>query len=530
MPADISPSSPYARLCSLAREAATIGSIANLLSWDQETMMPPAGAALRADQLAALSSYAHAKWTDESIGDLIGACESDATLRSDPAAAVNVREWRRDFDRARKLPGDLVAELAKTASEGMEIWKAAREKSDFVSFAPILGKMFALNKRKAECYGKPAPDPASPGETTTLYDALVEDYEPGMTAWKIERAFKPLRAALTPLIAEIAAAPAPRRPSNAINLVPVPVPTQIEFNKFVAQAVGFDMNAGRLDVSAHPFSDGAGPGDTRMTTRYRTSDLMDALSSTLHETGHSLYEQGLPKAERFGQPLAQHCSLGIHESQSRMWENFVGRSRAFWEWCMPEARRMCNGAPGVGGAFDRFTPEDAFRAANIVEPKFIRVDSDEATYNLHIMLRFDLERALLSGDLGVKDLPGEWNARMKSDLGLTVTEDRLGCLQDVHWSGGAIGYFPTYTLGNLYAAQLWEKINADIPGLDAMIAKGKPGFEALLAWLRSNVHAHGRRYAAPELCRRITGKALGHEALMRHLERKLRGVYGGGAK
>lgn len=533
------PSRHYASLCALAREAAAVGSIGNLLAWDQETMMPPGGAALRAEQLGALSALSHAQWTSPRMGDLMGECESDVAscVGADPShdeegVRANLREWRRDYDRAKRLPTDLVSELARAGSEAMEAWKTARAKNDFPSFAPHLEKMFALNKRKAECYGLPTPAAAAGNsdpspEPLTLYDALVEDYEPGMTAHRIERAFVPLRAALAPLIAEIASVAPDKRPSNAINKVPVPTPTQVEFNKFVAAATGFEFASGRLDISAHPFSDGVGPGDTRMTTRYRTTDLMDALSSTLHETGHSLYEQGMPKAARFGQPLAQACSLGIHESQSRMWENFVGRSPAFWRWCMPEAQRM------IPGLFDAFSPEDAHRASNIVEPKFIRVDSDEATYNLHIMLRFDLERALLGGDLSVKDLPAAWNERMKKDLGLVVTEDRLGCLQDVHWSGGAIGYFPTYTLGNLYAAQFWETINTDIPDLSALIERGgglgaarNPGFEALLAWLREKIHTHGRRHAAPELCRRVTGKPLSHEPLMRHLEGKLRGVYG----
>jgi carboxypeptidase Taq len=297
------------------------------------------------------------------------------------------------------------------------------------------------------------------------------------------------------------------------------VEKQIAFGRGVVERMGFDFAAGRLDVSTHPFCEGAGPGDTRLTTRYEAGELLSALHGTMHETGHGLYEQGLPKAERFGQPLAEAASMGIHESQSRMWENFVGRSRAFWTWALPELQRLADD-PTVS-ALD---VETVYRGLNAVNPNLIRIESDEATYNLHIMLRYDLERAMLKGDLSVTDLPAAWNDRMRSDLGLEVPDDRQGVLQDIHWSMGAIGYFPTYTLGNLYAAQLWEGIGAALPDLDAQLARGELG--GLLGWLRTNVHMHGRRYTAPVLCERATGRPLSHEPLLRYLEGKLRPVYG----
>lgn len=503
----------YDSFRALVREAAVLGSVQSTLGWDQETMMPPAAAPLRAEQMAALSAIVHQRWTDPRLGDLLGECEADAALRADPAAAANLREFRRDYDRQRRLPTDLVAQIAKTSSESMEAWKQARQGSDFASFAPWLRNTLDLQRRKAECIGVPAP---APGGKATLYDALLDEYEPGMRASEVEAAFRPLREALAPLIAAVARSG--RSPDESINRARVPVAQQIEFNRAVAAAVGFETDGGRLDVSAHPFSDGIGPGDTRMTTRYREDHFPEACFTALHESGHSLYEQGLPKTEAFGQPIAQAASLGIHESQSRMWENFVGRSRAFWEWALPLAKSM------FGAAVAGFTVDQAFSAANAVKPHFIRVESDEATYNLHIMLRFDLERALLSGDLSVADLPGAWNARMKSDLGLTVTDDRMGCLQDVHWSMGAIGYFPTYTLGNLYAAQFWETIRRDLPDMAAQHARGE--FGPLLGWLRSNIHAHGRRHPAPDLCVRITGRPLSHEPLVRHLKAKVSAVYG----
>ena len=253
--------------------------------------------------------------------------------------------------------------------------------------------------------------------------------------------------------------------------------------------IGFDLNGGRLDISTHPFSSGLGPGDTRITTRYGDAGFLDSLGSTLHEAGHGLYEQGLPKAERLGQPAAEALSLGWHESQSRLWENQVGRSRAFWNWAGPVARGI------FGDAVEQFTDEDFYRAVNTVRPNLIRVESDEATYNLHIMLRFDLERAMIRGDLAVADLPGAWNDRIKSDLGLDVPDAARGCLQDVHWSMGSVGYFPTYTIGNLYSAQLWDAVVVAIPDLNRQMRRGE--FAALLGWLRDNVHVHGRRFRPP---------------------------------
>jgi len=298
----------------------------------------------------------------------------------------------------------------------------------------------------------------------------------------------------------------------------VPQERQHAFNQIVLRRIGFDAESGRLDVSAHPFSVGLGPGDTRITTRYRDDGFLDALGSTLHEAGHGLYEQGLPKEKLAGQPLADPLGLGIHESQSRLWENHVGRSRAFCRWAVPEIRSI------VGAPLDTLTEDELYAAVNIVRPNLIRVESDEATYHLHILLRFDLERAMLRGDLRAADLPGAWNERVKRDLGLEVPDDASGCLQDVHWSMGAIGYFPTYTLGSLYAAQFWQAAASDVPGLSEQIARGE--FGPLLGWLRDKIHAHGRRYAAAELCERVTGAPLTHKPLVRHLEDKLRPLYG----
>lgn len=499
---------PYDDLKTRLREAATLGSTAALLGWDQETMMPPKGAAFRAEELALLAGLAHSRFTDPAVGELLASCEADRELQSDAARASDLREIRRDYDRATRLPSALVSEIAETGSRAMEVWKRARRESDFGAFRPWLEKLLRLNLRKAECYGVP-----EDGET---YDALMEDYEPGMRAATLEKLFAPLREGLKRLIARLVSVPHPPDPSPC--RVRVPIPAQQELNRRVAESVGYDFDAGRLDVSTHPFTEGLGPGDTRITTRYAEDQFVDALYSTLHEAGHGMYEQGLPKGELHGQPLAQAVSLGIHESQSRMWENQVGRGRAFWTWAWPVVKEA------FGAALGSYDVEDYYRAVNTVHPHLIRVESDEATYNLHVMLRFDLERAMVRGDLAPADLPGAWNERMKRDLGLDVPDDRRGCLQDVHWSMGSIGYFPTYTLGNLYAGQFWEAARAQRPDLEDRIAHGD--FAELLGWLRDNIHRYGRRYRAAELCERITGEPLGHEPWLRYLEAKLESVYG----
>ncbi|QYU67750.1 carboxypeptidase M32 [Leptolyngbya sp. 15MV] len=385
----MSPSSPYAELVAASREAAVVGSIGGLLGWDQETYMPPAAAAHRAEQLAWVARVAHEKRTSPRVGELIAACERDASLVGDASSptAASVREFRRAYDLATKLPPEFVAEMARTGSQAQEVWKEARARNDFAMFAPWLEKMVGLARRKAELYGPPRG--ASGGE---LYDALLDEYEPGATAREIEAIFTPLRSRLTALIGRISSSG--KRPSDEPLHLKIDPSKQHAFGQLVLEAMGFDLKAGRLDVTTHPFCSGMAPGDTRLTTRYRDEKFTDALYGTMHEAGHGLYEQGLPKmGEFYGTPLADDISLGIHESQSRMWENLVGRSLAFWEWALPHAQRV------MGSGLERYTPVDLFRAVNIVSPSHIRVEADEATYNLHVMLRFELERALVSGSL-----------------------------------------------------------------------------------------------------------------------------------
>lgn len=508
-------SAAYTELCDLLRQIGHLTSVAHLVGWDQETYMPERGSSARSDQQALLAGLIHERRTHPHIGELIAACEADPALKSDPLAAANVREMRRDFDRETKLPKDLVAELAKVGSQAQEAWKKAREKSDFKTFLPWLEKMIALTRRKADCLSKPGA--AEP------YDALIDLYEPDTTAAQLEAVFTPLRAELSKLIQEVRDSKV--KISTKCLQAKIPAPDQHAFGQVVLEAMGFDLKAGRLDTTTHPFCQGIGGGDVRLTTRYRDEKFTDALYGTMHEGGHGIYEQGLPKLDKegntsklFGTPLADSVSLGIHESQSRMWENFVGRSKPFWKWALPKSKKH------FGKALAKFDVKELYAATNTTIPTLIRVEADEGTYNLHVMIRFELERALINGTMKVKDIPAEWNRRYSEYLGLEVPDDRRGCLQDVHWSFGLFGYFPTYTLGNLYAAQLWEKINADLPDLAKDIGKGK--MHELKAWLNAKIHAHGRRYSAGELCQKITGKPLSADPLLRHLRKKAEQVYG----
>jgi carboxypeptidase Taq len=499
----------YTELLAERRAVATLMSAAGVLAWDQETYMPAAAAPLRGEQLAMITSLAHERRTSARFGELIAECEADAAQGEDADAAANLRAIRHDYDRATRLPTSLVREIAEASALGMHAWRDARERSDYAAFAPHLSRLLDLNRQRADCMGVP--------EGGEPYDALLEDYEPGMRAAELRRVFAALRAELAPLIRAVAESPS--QPDTSWQRIPLAVQKQAEFNRLVLERMGFDFTGGRIDLSAHPFCEGMGPGDTRLTTRYSEQELVGALSACMHEAGHGLYEQGLPKAERFGQPLAEAASTGIHESQSRMWENFVGRGRPFWEWALPAMKQQA-GLP----ALEALDVETVWRGMNAVEPNLIRIESDEATYNLHIMLRFDLERAMLEGDLAVADLPAAWNERIRADLGLEVPNDAMGCMQDIHWSMGAMGYFPTYTLGNLYAAQFWTTIRRDLPELDEQLRRGE--MHPLLDWLRTRIHGQGRRYTAPELCQRITGSPLSHEPLVAYLREKLGPIYG----
>jgi carboxypeptidase Taq len=493
----------YEELLALEREVALLATSSALLQWDQETYLPKGGGDVRADQLALLAKLAHERATDPRVGELLAACRADARTSGDPDRAANVRGWQRDFDRATKLPASLVEELAAVESKAQQAWADARHKDAFGKFRPWLERMVALQQQKADCLRVAG---------QSRWDALADLYEPGMRAGDLQALFTPLRQRLVALRERVAGG---RAIDDAWTRSPVDEARQEELVRAVLAAIGFEARLGRIDRSAHPFCTRVG-ADVRLTTRYRPDAALDALGSTMHEGGHGLYEQGL-EPMHFGTPLGEACSLGIHESQSRLWENHVGRSEAFWQWCLPLAQKH------LGGNWRDADAAAAFRAANVVRPSLIRVEADELTYDLHVMVRFQLEQALIGGELGVANLPGEWNRLYREYLGVSVPNDRVGCLQDVHWSCGLFGYFPTYTLGNLYAAQFARAARRDLGDLDSSFARGE--FAPLREWLRRHVHRHGRRHEPAELCRVATGAPLSPDVFLGYLEDKLERVY-----
>jgi carboxypeptidase Taq len=494
-------SSAYGKLVQRSKEIALVESAAHLLSWDQETNMPPAALRFRADQLAFLSGWSHRQFTAPEVGSWLAECEQGAPP-ADGKAAANLREWRRAYARATRLPPELVEEFERVRTIGREAWIEARRKAEFALFQPHLQKIVDLSRRMTDLWGY----------EDSPYDALLDAYEPKARAREIRALFQRLKPELVALVARAAE----RSRSIPENLLEgqYPIAAQQAFNKRVAEAFGFDFSAGRIDTTTHPFCTGLGPGDCRLTTRYRENDFTDSFYSVLHEVGHGLYEQGLP-AEHFGTPAGAAVSLGIHESQSRLWENHIGRSRAFWEHWHPIACEFL-------GDLKRFSVEQIWTAVNRVSPSFIRVEADEVTYDLHIVLRFEVEMRLVTGELKIADLPAFWNEEFHRLFGLKVPNDAQGCLQDIHWSLGSLGYFPTYTLGNLNASQLMRRIRADSPGLDKELASGQYG--GLLQWLRRNVHAHGQQFTPGDLMERATGEATDPQ---HHLE-YLRSKFGSG--
>ena len=479
-------------------------SAAEVLSWDQETFMPPGGADARARQLSTLQTMAHDEFTADDTGDLLdrAAAQLNGADPLDDAASL-VRVARRDYERARKVPSRLVAELSEAVSRAKEAWKTARENDNFDAFAPHLQRIVDLNVEKAEAIGY----------ADERYDALLEEYEPGLTTTEVADTFATLRDDLVPIVDAIAdAAPL----DNSVLHRHYPKDAQKAFGERLMADVGYDFERGRQDESAHPFTTSFAIDDVRLTTRYDDNYLPSALFSMLHEAGHGIYEQNIaPDLART--PLAEGASLGIHESQSRFVENMLGRSRAFWQHYFADAQEAFPDALGDVDA------ETFYRAVNRVEPSLIRVEADEVTYNLHVMLRFELERGLVRGDVAVEDLPGLWRETMDDYLGVVPETDADGVLQDVHWSLGAIGYFPTYALGTLMSAQLWDAMRADVPDADAHIAEGR--FASILEWLHTHIHRHGRKLEAPDLLERTTGQPLTAEPWLRYVRRKFGPLY-----
>lgn len=502
------PQQCYDELLGLVRRASLLGSCGSVLGWDRETYMPPGGNEHRAEQLSLLAGVAHEWNVNPRIGELLDQLQdSELNDGHDSDSVVNIREIRRGYERARKLPQRLVEEMSRVTALAQHHWARARADSDFAAFSPWLRQIVELKREEAAAIGF-----AEGGEP---YDALLDEYEPGALSAEIASVFSALREELVPLLEDMSGAE--RRPDTSILERDYPVSKQKEFGREAASAIGFDFDCGRLDITTHPFCSGFGPGDCRLTTRYDQNFFSSAFFGTLHESGHGMYEQGLVR-EAFGTPLGTAVSLGIHESQSRMWENLVGRSPQFWEHFYGRAQQL------FSESLSGVSKDEFVFAINAVSPSFIRVEADEVTYNLHIMLRFDLERDLISGRLQPEDVPTAWNERFTSDFGITPESDADGCLQDVHWSAGLFGYFPTYALGNMYAAQFFAAAKEQITGLEDQFARGE--FAELLQWLREHIHQQGQRFPANRLVEVVTGSPLSNRPLMDQLSGRFRPLYG----
>ncbi|MFQ6603923.1 MAG: carboxypeptidase M32 [Fidelibacterota bacterium] len=490
------------------RAIANLRAAASLLHWDQETYMPEGGGKARAEQVSLLESLAHERLVSDSIrGPLSELVDLDTGHVKDGLSNEKNRliyEIWRDYHRAAALPGEFVAELSETTARAQQIWANARKNNDFSAFAPILEKIIQLKKREIGYLGT----------KETPYDTLLDTFEPGMTSAVVTELFDEVRDRLVPLVQTIKASGVDTRQDILKQFYPAD--KQWSFGVSVLKDMGYDLTCGRQDRSAHPFTINFHPTDVRITTRIDDHDFLSGFSSTVHEGGHALYEQGLDP-EWFGTPFGEAISYGIHESQSRLWENLVGLSRPFWQHYYPKLQAIF--PENLGDvSLDQF-----YRAINTVKPSLIRVDADEATYNLHIMLRFEVERMVINDGLPVADLPHVWNERMESYLGIRPDSDANGVLQDVHWSFGGFGYFPTYALGNLYNVPIMNQARREISGLDEQIAAGK--LSGLRDWLGKNIHTLGRRKTASELIEDLTGEPLSAGPFMDYLEKKFADVY-----
>jgi len=475
-----------------------------VLGWDHQCYMPSGGAQARAESLAVISKIAHEMSVADETKRLLEGAEAEISgVDLDDDRALTLRVVRRNYDKAAKLPTSLVAAISRETAIGHETWVHAREKSDWSLFAPTVERLLDLSRQVADCLG----------HTGNRYDALLDQYEPGMKTADVARVFGELRPGLVALVKDIAAAPPV---SDDILRRDFDEAGQLAFGEKVIRRLGFDFTRGRQDRAVHPFCTSFGRNDVRITTRFDKNWLPMALMGTIHETGHALYEQGFdPKDD--ATPLSGATSLGFHESQSRLWENIVGRSRAFWNVFYPDLQAQ------FPGTLDDVDVDTFYRAINRVDPSLIRVEADEVTYCLHIMLRFEMEQAMISGDLAVADVPAAWNEKMRDYLGITPPNDAEGCLQDVHWSGASFGYFPTYAIGTILSAQLFEKAVAEKPAIPVELAAGE--FAGLLDWLREKVHRPGQRYQPAELVQRICGEPAQSHSYLKYLNEKFRDVY-----
>jgi carboxypeptidase Taq len=493
-------------------EIQRINSSASLLSWDQETYMPAGGGEARAEQISTLQGIAHQKLVSSEIEGLLAAWINPETgeIRDSPGEAWDepsrslLREVWRDYSRAKKLPSDFVIKLSRECSLAQQVWAEAKENQSFSQFLPNLRTVLSLKREEA----------AYLGYRDSPYDALLDEYEPGSTIKELRPLFAQIKGRLVPLLKKIQESSV--QIDDTMLFHTFDQARQLEFGRMVLIAMGYDFERGRLDLSAHPFTTSFHPTDVRVTTRVHEHDLQSCLFSCIHEGGHGLYDQGLDP-RYFGTPLGDSVSLGIHESQSRMWENCVGRSRPFWRFFYPMLQQTFH------HQLRSLDGEQFYAAINRVKPSLIRVEADELTYNLHIMLRFEIEQDLIEGKTRPEDLPGIWNQKMEEYLGIIPSNDAEGVLQDVHWSFGAFGYFPTYTIGNLYSVQFYEQAKLEIPHLEDEIAAGQ--LMVLQRWLGQKIHRWGRMFTPDHLSRRVTGKSLDPEPFLSYVEKKYGELY-----
>ena len=498
--------SPLDQLLGILGDIADLQKASALLEWDEQVYMPPGGSTTHGQMGATVRRLAHERFVADEVGTLLERATRDtAGMAPDSDTARLLTVTARDYDKARRVPAAFVAEQAQALSAGQQAWIRARATNDFPHFRPHLETLIDLKRRYVAFF----PPLAHP------YDVLLDEFEPGTTTADVQVVFATLRPRQVALIRELGQLP---QIDDAFLHLPYDEDDLWAFSREVVTAMGFDWTRGRQDRSAHPFATGIGSDDVRITSRHTPKEPLSLIFGSIHEAGHALYEQGISQA--FARhSLGNATSLGVHESQSRLWENLVGRSLPFWTHFYPALQRRFPSQLG-GVTIERF-----YRAINRVQPSLIRVEADEATYNLHVMLRVELEIALVEGRVHVKDLPDAWRAAMEDYLGLTPADDTTGVLQDIHWSIGAFGYFATYTLGNLISAQLWNTFGASHPTRDADVANGN--FAPLLAWLRETVHQHGRKYLPKEIVQRATGSGLDPEPYLQYLEQKYRAVYAG---
>lgn len=490
-------STPLQQLKAKMADVNALGAAIGIMDWDQQTYMPAGGADARGAHVGILSRMRHEAFTSKEVGDLIAAASPE-----NPEDEAYIRVVKRDYEQSTKLPASLVEEKARLSTEGHEMWVRARRDNRFDLFAPVMEKVIEIVRKESDLLGY----------EDHIYSGLLDQYEEGATYSDCVRMFDALRQPLVNLVKDIAACP---QPDDSFLTGTWDEGTQRKLTETLVKAIGFDMNRGRQDTAPHPFCTGWSVGDIRLTTRFKDY-LPSAIFGSLHEAGHGMYEQGSPK-EWDLTPLAGGVSLGLHESQSRTWENLVGRSGAFWQKFYPDLQSAFPALAGVN-------PDVWIKAVNKVTPSLIRVEADEVTYNLHIMVRFEIECDLLTGALAVKDLPEAWNAKYESYMGIRPETDSVGCLQDVHWSMGSVGYFPTYSMGNLLSVQIWNKLAADLGDVDALMAKGE--FAPILKWLQEKLYSKGRSIAPKDLVMQITGKPIGAEDYLAHITAKYRSLYG----